>query len=132
MACTAAGHPHALVAPADTPNKRCMLVCVPRQLQLPTWHLPPLACSALLSLPPNPPPQARGIVVDGVVASPHVRWGYVWGRLWLPAAVNPYVPAVMEALLTPFWLAYKVGRLASAGGGWAGLGADTASASTDL
>ncbi len=53
-------------------------------------------------------PQARGIVVDGVVASPHVRWGYVWGRLWLPAAVNPYVPAVMEALLTPFWLAYKV------------------------
>ena len=53
-------------------------------------------------------------MVDGVVASPHVRWGYVWGRLWLPAAVNPYVPAVMEALLTPFWLAYKVGWLA----GW--------------
>lgn len=45
--------------------------------------------------------------MDGVVASPHVRWGYVWGRLWLPAAINPYVPAVMEVLLTPFWLAYK-------------------------
>ncbi|KAL4428533.1 hypothetical protein ABPG75_002622 [Micractinium tetrahymenae] len=33
--------------------------------------------------------RARGLVVDGVVASPHVRGGYIWGRLWLPKSADP-------------------------------------------
>ena len=35
------------------------------------------------------------------------RWGYVWGRLRLPAAVNPHIPAVFEVLLTPVYGLYK-------------------------
>lgn len=32
----------------------------------------------------------------------------MWGRVRLPAFVDPYVPAVMEALLAPFYWTYKV------------------------
>lgn len=52
--------------------------------------------------------RARGLVVDGVVASPHSRWGAVVGRLHLPEAAAPHVPAVMEWALLPVYGAYKV------------------------
>ena len=52
--------------------------------------------------------QARGIVVNGVVASPHPRWGAVAGRFRLPRAFDAHIPAVMEVLLTPLYLAYTV------------------------
>ena len=52
--------------------------------------------------------QARGIVVNGVVASPHPRWGAVAGRFRLPRSFDAHIPAVMEVLLTPVYWAYTV------------------------
>ncbi|KAL4428530.1 hypothetical protein ABPG75_002619 [Micractinium tetrahymenae] len=51
--------------------------------------------------------RARGLVVDGVVASPHVRGGYIWGRLWLPKSADLLVPAVLERLFAPYYWLYK-------------------------
>ena len=79
-----------------------------------------LGTAAVRPAPPSPSPatptstlpthaqlQARGIVVDGVVASPHPSWGQVWGRVHLPAVLEPHVPVVLDALMLPLFWAYK-------------------------
>jgi hypothetical protein len=54
--------------------------------------------------------QARGIVVDGVIASPQTRWRSIVGRQWLPPSTIPAVPAVMEVAMLPlYWLYCLIG-----------------------
>lgn len=56
----------------------------------------------------SPVVRARGIVVDGVVASPFTRMNPVWGRRYLPPAADPVIPAIADTLHLPVYWLYKL------------------------
>ncbi|KAL4439901.1 hypothetical protein ABPG75_002902 [Micractinium tetrahymenae] len=53
----------------------------------------------------TPVVRARGIVVDGVVASTQTEWNILYGRWMFP---DPVIPTLAYYALTPLWWAYKL------------------------